>query len=101
MAGTISRPSKTLDYARHQEPPKNRRGWHLDKSINLPFLLSLALFVFAAFAYEMNKQEKQIATERDLKALNKEVQEFKTDTKADNREMNRKLDDILKEMRKR
>lgn len=64
-----------------REPSKERRGWHLDKSVNLPFLLALTAASMGVFAYIMNQNARQAVTETKLLSQEMELRNVKDDFK--------------------
>jgi len=62
---------------------ESRRGWHLDKSVNLPFLLSLLLAGFAGIAYVVNNENRQTKVETRVETQEKTLESLKADIKLD------------------
>lgn len=92
---------KFASFSRKSELPKNRRGWHFDKSVNLPFLLSLAIFCIGALAYimEENKrttkaEEKIVNLEKNDIQLTNQLKELKYDIKEDLKEIKNTVNQI-------
>lgn len=59
----------------------NRRGWHLDKSVNLPFLFSLLVALFCVLSYMQKQDQRQTRSEERIENLNKQQEEVKNELK--------------------
>ena len=72
-----------------------KRGWRLDKSINLPFLLALGLAGMTGFGYVMTQDRRQTKSETRIENLEKRNDETKVDFKADLLRIENKLDRLI------
>lgn len=89
-----------------REPTKERRGWHLDKSVNLPFLLALFIAGMGAMGYISAQNNRQTIVETKQANQEVELKNIKTDFKNDlmrlensSIRMEQKLDRIIEKGR--
>lgn len=65
----------------NDEADDRRKNWYIDRSINLPFILSLFAVMGAAYAYVENQNERRVKTEVTVEQTKVDIRELKTDVK--------------------
>lgn len=68
----------------NDESEDRRRTWHIDRAINLPFLLSLMVVMGAAYAYVESQNERRVKTEAAVDQTKIDLKELKADVKDTN-----------------
>ena len=72
--------------------------WHLDKRINVTHLLTTLSFIFALVVWEFNQDVEIKILKAHVNNLDQEAKEWKTDVRHQLRDLNMKMDDIIKHL---
>jgi hypothetical protein len=65
----------------NDESDDRRRSWHIDRAINLPFILALMVVMGSAYVYVETQNERRVKTEAAVEQTKIDLRELKVDVK--------------------
>ena len=75
-------------------PGEDQRGWHIDRSISVPTIISILGLLFAGVAYAMAQNSRQTAAETAIVYLGATQKKLEEDRRDDRQAIKDQLNEI-------